>query len=78
MADLSETVWREDIIDQIEVARDSCKVLDSWIQRLAYQGAPVQLIQQLTDTRESCGRVYRQLEDLKACFPSPHQKRYGY
>jgi hypothetical protein len=78
MADLHEAVWREDIIDQIAVARDSCKVLDSWIKRLAYQGAPVELLQRLTAVRDSYSQVYQTLENVKPCFPSPHQKTYGY
>jgi hypothetical protein len=75
---LEDTIWREDIIDQTEVARDSCKVLDNWIQRLAYQGAPPALIQRFSAIRDQYGQAYKELEELKTCFPSPHQRRYGY
>jgi hypothetical protein len=74
---LEDTVWREDVIDQEEVARDSAKVLDEWIQRLAYQGAPPALLQRLTETRDLYSQVYANLQSVKQCFPSPHQKHYG-
>lgn len=73
---LEDTLWREDVIDQEEVARDSGKVLDDWIRRLAYQGAPPQLIQHMTGIRDLYSQVYQMLGAVKQCFPSPHEKRY--
>lgn len=74
---IEDTVWREDVIDQEEIARDSARVLDDWIQRLAYQGADPALLQRLEETRELYSQVFRNLSSVRQCFPSPHQKNYG-
>lgn len=74
---LHDTVWREDVIDQLEVARDSAKVIDEWLQRLAYQGAHPELLRRLTEIRDLYSQVYAGFQSIQQCFPSPHQRTYG-
>jgi methionine synthase II (cobalamin-independent) len=74
MRTLSDQIWREDIIDQQEVAADCARVLNAFVQRATYQGAPPALIAKLTRLRDLNAEVNDELEEIKLCFPSQPQR----
>ena len=67
--DLREPVWLEDLDDQGDVARDSAKVFDTWVQRLHYQHAPQALIDRVKVLRDLAARLNDEIVDVRSYFP---------
>lgn len=66
---LTDQVWKEDIIDQQDVARDTAKVLNDFVKRMRYQGAPNELVRRIEKLRDQAASMHDDLEDLKQYFP---------
>jgi hypothetical protein len=67
--DLREQIWLEDILDTEDVARETARVLDNFVQRGRAQGAPTTLVTELEVARNLCAEAMDRLQKIKPCFP---------
>jgi hypothetical protein len=65
-----EPIWREDVKDHGEYAKDVTKVFHKMVETLQRQGAPPDLIVRLVRLRDLSAQICDELEELEARFPS--------
>jgi hypothetical protein len=70
-----EQVWLEDIVEQEEMALDCWKVTYNFYERLAFQQAPVELIQSMGEISGDFAAAYQKLKAIRerAYFPKENE-----
>lgn len=66
---LSEVIFRENIEDAADVARQSAKLMHNYVQRAQYQNAPRTLVDELIIIRNRYAELCDRIEWLMKYFP---------
>lgn len=66
---LDAQVWREDVEEQHDIARDCAKVLNEYMKRMNFQRAPADLIAKIQRARDLQAEVADELAPIIQCFP---------
>lgn len=66
---LDDQVWREDIEELRDIARDGAKVLNDYMKRMNFQRAPPELVAKAQKARDLFAETADELTPLIGCFP---------
>jgi hypothetical protein len=65
----TDQVWREDIEEQYDLAKNSAKTLNEYMRVMAIQDAPPDLIERLRKARDLYAEIADELGPILCRFP---------